>query len=562
MRLRVIGICFLVFAAAFVQAAALTKYLLPEQRFQGWYNLKSTCTDTTFSQIWRQQLDNLPKGVSGYLMVIYQSSASDSADQAADSAKKMSQKDQFGEYVSKGYKVDSLPWPSMPQNQNSAIFTIRGIAYTSASAKAQSAEIYSLSFARDDQVVWLQVRQAISADELGAADKALKKAGGQALADELATYIIAQWAPHQAEAPANPAPKPPESTEVVIDTNQPAETPATTPATETTPTPPATAASTPPATPPVTEAAPATPATPPNTETAPAQPTTETASTPPTTETSPTPAATPPAEAPNTPPAAPATTEVSTAQPATPPVTESTPTQPATPPATEATPVTPIVETPPAATTTVEAPAPPTPTPVTEAPPAPPATTPPATAPSKEATPAPTTVAATAPAITPPTTETTPTPATAPTPTPPAQPATQTANIPRWKYENGLLSIVLPAGWKVSDKTPYQFTGLPGVIAYLYPWEPYKTDAQRDQALNAFIADQRDIAVKDFSHTSFAPDNSTGVMVRYTNVEDKTVYSYLFAKSGRLWQLLVCLPGENAQLPEVMAGMVGSMIVQ
>lgn len=410
---RFIALCCLaLLGAAALQAATLSGYLLPTGRFRDWNTVKVDCSDTALCQIWSQQLANLPKGMTGSLLVSYQATVVDTAEDARYEAKRLSLKDQFNAYVGKGYIVAVAPWPKFASN--GVIFTIRGLAHTSDKARAQSAVIYNLAFAHDATIVWLQVRQAATADELDAIDRAMKKIPSAALAEELAGYVADRWQGHPAAA--SPDAVPPEP---------PADT--------------------------------APPAAAPDPDT-------------------PAPTAPPPGETPITPvaPVPPA------AEPAAPPVAET------------------------------------------------PAVTPPAA------------------------------PATPPVPTAtPAEPAAP--EKPRWSYEGGLLSLAPPAGWKVSTKAPFTFTGLPGVTVRLYPWESCRDNAERDRALASFAAGQRDVALGNFTQAPFTPDGATGVMVRYTDVDRKTLYGYCFAKSHRLWQLLVSVTGENAALPDPVQELLASL---
>ena len=143
-----------------------------------------------------------------------------------------------------------------------------------------------------------------------------------------------------------------------------------------------------------------------------------------------------------------------------------------------------------------------------------------------------------------------------PTVAPPADDA------PRWKTKDAHLSLVLPGGWHVSNKTPYRMTGDAGITITLYPSDPYTTDNARDNALRSAVAAQRDIALAAFTQASFTIDEAIGATVQYTNYAHNTVVCDFFAKSGRFWRLDINLPGEGQTLPATISRMIASIRVQ
>lgn len=197
-----------------VRSEGIADHQLPPQRFDGWARLQQDVDATAIHQVWRQPLTGLPKDADGYLMVSYQVVDAGSSVQAADMAKQLLQREQFNEYVARGFSVTGTPWT--PADTQSMLFSVRGLSQSSHKANAQRADIYVLAFARETQVVWLQVRQVCTAGELAVADKAMKNAAGKTLADELATYVVSLWttppvtaAPAIPDVPVTPAPETP-----------------------------------------------------------------------------------------------------------------------------------------------------------------------------------------------------------------------------------------------------------------------------------------------------------------------------------------------------------------
>lgn len=201
-------ICVLAFAICLAGAATLSSFRLPTQHFNDWSVLQDDCTDSSLVQIWRQPLADLPKGADGYLMVSYQVAVLGSPEQVANQATKLLTREQFSSYIGMGYEVSTAPWPKC--GLHGMIATVQGMDQHT--AKARRADIYTCVLAHDTYLIWLQVRQASSANDLPTADRALKNAGGNALADEVATYLLTQWAspkpaPSDMSAPATTTPQ-------------------------------------------------------------------------------------------------------------------------------------------------------------------------------------------------------------------------------------------------------------------------------------------------------------------------------------------------------------------
>ena len=298
---RLFGLISLLLLTVMVWASPLTSRRLSDDRFHDsdWIILKDENSDTRISQIWRQPLRNVPKGVDSYEMVSYQVQSANSAQDALLRAQTLLEKKRFNEYRIKGYDIEMKIWDVA--GQHTAEFLVYGLNRSADVTTAHRAEIYTLAMAQDTWVIWLEVRLVSTASEQDAADRSLQKAGGSALAEKLVNEIIRLWIPEQ--QPSHPG----------VGTVAPTS-PATPPAVK-------------PPTPPITPATP-TPAV------KPPVPTTTTPTTAPTTN-SPTSPAIPTTPAPVVKPPTPPVT------PPTPPVTPPTPAPAVTSPPLTATPTTP-----------------------------------------------------------------------------------------------------------------------------------------------------------------------------------------------------------------------------
>lgn len=225
-----IGICCLLMAFTTARSASLTAYRIPAQRFQGWTQVQNDSDDTVLYQIWRQPLTDMPKGAEGYMMVAYQVIHTESFLQAEAYVAKLLQKEQYNEYVAQGLSVSSTPWTA--GGDQGVKFTVQGLSHSTANARAQRAEIYTLAFTHDADVVLLQVRQVITAKDLGVMDKTPKKTITPTIADDTAALVHALWADGATVQPVpQPAEEPveePMTTEPAVGTTPPVneETPA------------------------------------------------------------------------------------------------------------------------------------------------------------------------------------------------------------------------------------------------------------------------------------------------------------------------------------------------
>ncbi len=459
---------------------SLADRLMPSVRFQGWVTLQYDCSDTLIRQMWRQRLYDLPKGVDGYTMVSYQVERSPSLKEAQQRVKVLNQKQRFSDYISQGYTATAIPWAV--SGFQAVKFTVRGTAYNTSNGDImQRADMYTFAVGAADWVIWLEVRQVIKAREQSQVDRAMDKAGGQAMADDLVATLLALWnGNHSTTAvPMLEVPTPPAETPVApIETPKPpAETPK--PPAET----PKPSAETP-------------------------KPPTETPK--------------PPAETPKPPaetPKPPAETPKPSAE------TPKPPTETPKPPA--------------------ETPKPPaeTPKPPTETP-KPPAETP---KPPAE-TPKP-------PAETPKPQEDLTRPTEAPTDTP--KPAD---NL--WEPVEKGLTFPLPAGWTVTGKGPYLFTGMPTARMRLYSPEAYTTEADLKAALQDFAANQQEVSAKNFSKQAFNVDGAIGVQVHYLAYGGRMMHGYYFGKSGRLWRFEAEVTGNSLLAPDVVVQMLQAARMQ
>ncbi|HEY3379974.1 MAG TPA: hypothetical protein VGL77_21070 [Armatimonadota bacterium] len=513
MYYRFVGIfSLLALAATLLSAASLRDFRLPPERFQGWANLQDDCTDSMIAQTWRQQLPNLPKGVDGYLMVSYRVITVESPLAATADADRLRHRDQFNDMIAKGYKVTSTPW--VVKGKTGAIFSVSGMTQSTKSTRAQTADIFTLPFSQDTRVIFLQVRQVSTADDLIAPERVLLTAGGKALAEEIAATLITLWigTPKSAET-TTPTTTPPEKPGLLEFTVEPTPPQPTNAQPVTTPTTPLAPTNT------TTSTVPSTTTPPPTTNTTttakPTVPTTPPAQTPPPT--------TPPVTHPVAQPDQPATPPA----PATPPVTQADP--PATAPVTP-----PVAQPEPLGTSPVILPV------VQVDPPA----TAPVTLPVVQAnTPQ-------LPQVSP------------PEPVKPSAPTTTAPDKSRWKTADGFFSCVLPTGWTVSGKTSYLISGLANSVIRLFPPDTYANAKEEEKAFAEFVANQQDIALKDFTQAPMSIADTRGVKVQYTDYAHHTTYAFLLARSGRLWRLMATGPGENSPLPDTLAALLDSIQLQ
>lgn len=130
---------------------------------------------------------------------------------------------------------------------------------------------------------------------------------------------------------------------------------------------------------------------------------------------------------------------------------------------------------------------------------------------------------------------------------PPVVPAV--ADGPRWRAEDGRLSLVLPGGWKVAvARKPTIFAGANTTVR-LYGQETYSGDAARQELFDAYVATQRDISTDSFSTEAVMIAGVPGVAVHYTNYNHDTLHGVYFGADGLLWRIEVEVPGAQSILP-------------
>ena len=209
-----------------VQAAALDAYLIPTQRFIDWSMITRESSDAALTQVWQKPLPNTPKHADGYVMVAYSVTTHATPAAAAQQAGAQLQKVQYNSYLGKGYTVESQGW--VVQGLPGAIFILSGLAHDSmAGTRAQMARIYTLAFAREEQMILLQVREVSSARELKVTERVLNKAGGRELANALGSEVIARWLtqPTAVVPPVSTEPEPIPGTEPTPTPPNPSENP-------------------------------------------------------------------------------------------------------------------------------------------------------------------------------------------------------------------------------------------------------------------------------------------------------------------------------------------------
>jgi hypothetical protein len=204
----------------------------------------------------------------------------------------------------------------------------------------------------------------------------------------------------------------------------------------------------------------------------------------------------------------------------------------------------------------------PTPPAVNPPPPAEPvATIPPSSVPTVPSVPVP---PATQVTPVPPATPVTPaTPATPVTPATPATPATTPAVSPaRWTTDDGRLSLVVPAEWRVIGKAPTLLVAPSGVSIRLYPAETYRDAHDLTQLLADFVTGQQEISRRHFAARSLAVPDGEGVQVTYTNAARRTVHARYLGRHGHVWRLEVELLGQRTQVPEPVQRVLESVLLQ
>ena len=192
MKLRLCGLIgLLLLAAAVIRATPQDLHRLADERFRDWIILQSDITDLHISQIWRQPLSNLPKGIDGYQMVSYQVQQTESPPEAARKTRELLQKQRFSDYIAQGYDVTANSWAV--GGRQAVQFVVSGINHNTTVMTVQHAEIFTFALAQDNLVIWLEVRQVNTTQSLELADHALEKAGGRELAETLVGDVLALW---------------------------------------------------------------------------------------------------------------------------------------------------------------------------------------------------------------------------------------------------------------------------------------------------------------------------------------------------------------------------------
>ena len=332
------SICCLALTLAMAHTVPLSQKQISSSRFEGWAVLSSECSDTAIRQVWRQRLYDLPKEVEGYTMVSYIVQQADTAKKAQQTAQELTKKQRFHDYIARGFALTVDKW-SLSDAQQGVIATVRGIAHSSESADiAHRATIYTYVATVDKTVIWFELSQVLSANDLKLVDHAAEHASGKTLADDVANIVITLW--ENDAQPGDHYIPPPPTAPVDETTPPPPPTPPAkpTPPAQTAPAEPAKPAPPPPPPPPVPPAAkvtadpakpaPQTPPAPASSETpvkvAPAAPTPPAPPAPP--------AANPPPDPAKTAPPARSDTPADTAKPAPPePAKPTPPTTPAPP---------------------------------------------------------------------------------------------------------------------------------------------------------------------------------------------------------------------------------------
>lgn len=173
-------------------ANEMEQYSLSTYNFRAWNMLENKVSDEGISQQWKK---NLPKSTpknEGYLLIAYNVISVASHDEALAQAAVLQQKGQYNNYVAQGYTVESSGWSL--KGFPAVIFIISGLSHNSMTGtRAQLARIYNLTFAYEEKVVLLQVREVSNADDLKKSEKIIKNAGGRELIEELAAEVINKW---------------------------------------------------------------------------------------------------------------------------------------------------------------------------------------------------------------------------------------------------------------------------------------------------------------------------------------------------------------------------------
>lgn len=203
--------CWILLACCIVMplcATELEQYQLTTYRLRDWNILENKVSDEGISQQWKK---NLPKSTpknDAYLMIAYNVISVASHDEALVQTGILQQKGQYNNYVAQGYTVESTGWTI--KGLPAVTFIISGLSHNSMTgARAQLARIYNLTFAYEEKVVLLQVREVSNADDSKKCQQLLKSAGGRELIEELADEVINKWYNKPADtapiAPADPA---------------------------------------------------------------------------------------------------------------------------------------------------------------------------------------------------------------------------------------------------------------------------------------------------------------------------------------------------------------------
>ena len=190
---RLIGVFLLLAAASLLWASPLDSHKISNARFLGWVNLQDLCTDTAIDQVWRQRLYDIPRGYDGYTMISYKVARTDSAAQAAQIVKELNHVRRFNDYTAKGYKVIADPW--VVREYQCVKFSVRGIDHTTDRDTAHRADLYTFAVTMDNWFIWLEVRQVVTGPEQVQADRAMEKAGGRQMAEDLVDLVYALWNP-------------------------------------------------------------------------------------------------------------------------------------------------------------------------------------------------------------------------------------------------------------------------------------------------------------------------------------------------------------------------------
>jgi hypothetical protein len=203
---RLVGVVLVMIAASTLWANPLVSRKISNARFPGWVNLQDICTDSAIDQMWRQRLYEIPRGLDGYTMVSYKAARTDSPAKAAQVVKELTHQRRFNSYTAKGYKVAVEPW--LVHGYRAVKFTVHGADLTDNNI-AHRADLYTFAVATENWFIWLEVRQVINGPELAPLDRAMEKAGGRIMADDLVDLLYNLWEPGRTEQPNEATPPAP-----------------------------------------------------------------------------------------------------------------------------------------------------------------------------------------------------------------------------------------------------------------------------------------------------------------------------------------------------------------